>query len=330
MKKTTVRVGSNIAFIKYWGVTDASLHLPLSNSISMTLADLYTTTTVEWDAQRKLTQDHIVLDGVQLDTQASQRLSNHLDRLRQLVGREIYAHVVSTNNFPMASGIASSASGFAALTVAGAKALGLQLTTTELSALARLGSGSASRSLFGGFVEWEQGHDHNSSVAFQLHDADHWPLHDIVAVVSSHAKKVSSARGHTMAASSPLNAGRIAYVNQVLPQVRDAISDRDLDTLGPILEQDAIAMHAVMMTGEPSLFYWQPGTLAVMQAVRQWREEEQLPVYFTMDAGPNVHLMCEEQDVEAICRRLAGMSEVERVISSGPGTAPQFLEQHLF
>ena len=153
MHKSTFRVGSNIAFIKYWGVADASINLPLNNSISMTLADAYTTTTVAWDIEQRLQTDEITLDGVRQDERAAQRLVRHLDRLRALANVAYRVQVVSQNNFPMASGIASSASGFAALTVAGCHALGLALDNTQLSALARLGSGSASRSLFGGFVE---------------------------------------------------------------------------------------------------------------------------------------------------------------------------------
>ena len=163
--KTTVRVGSNIAFIKYWGVLDEAINIPLSNSISMTLADAHTTTTVEWDREGLLEQDIISLDGKTLDERAAIRLVRHLDRLRGLAGVDYRARVASRNNFPMASGIASSASGFAALTVAGCAALGLDFDNTRLSAIARQGSGSASRSLFGGFVEWDQGKDDSTSVA---------------------------------------------------------------------------------------------------------------------------------------------------------------------
>jgi len=330
MKKTTVRAGSNIAFIKYWGVRDAALHLPLSNSISMTLADAFTTTTVEWDSEQTLTQDEITLDGVLLEKVAAQRLVNHLDHLRRLAGVDVRARVMSHNNFPMASGIASSASGFTALTVAGAAGLGLSLNPTQLSALARLGSGSASRSLFGGFVEWEMGHDHDSSVAHQLYPADHWNLYDIVAVLSSKAKKTSSAQGHTLAQSSPLCQARIDRMESALAEVRQAITVRDIGQLGPVIEEDALMMHAVMMTGNPALFYWQPGTLAVIQAVREWREHAGIPVYFTIDAGPNIHLICEADQVEMVTERLGAMDDVQRIIVSRAGGAPELLATDIF
>lgn len=329
MDKATYRVGSNIAFIKYWGVADAQINLPLSNSISMTLADAYTTTTVAWDHTGQLSQDEFTIDQAPLPPQAAQRLIRHLDRLRSLAGVTYRAQVMSQNNFPMASGIASSASGFAALTVAGCRALGLDLSLEQLSALARLGSGSASRSLFGGFVEWERGHDHASSVARQLYPAEHWDLIDLVAVVSGAAKHVSSESGHRLAATSPLLSGRLATLPNALAGVRQAIAARDLSRLGPIIEQDALAMHAVMMTSSPNLFYWQAGTMDILHAVYQWRREG-LALYFTIDAGPNVHLLCEAGDAATVAGLLKTLPAVQQVIASHPGPGPQLLTAHLF
>ena len=285
---------------------------------------------------------------------AAERIVAHLDRLRALAGVSYKARVVSNNNFPMASGIASSASGFAALTVAASAALGLQLDATQLSAVARQASGSASRSLFGGFVEWERGWGQGASeeergeregesllsphstlldsrsVAHQLHDEEHWALRDVIAIVSASAKRVSSSSGHRLAATSPFNDARTQCVSSWLTTVRRAIAERDFSLLGPVLESDALAMHAVMMTSAPSLLYWQPGTLEVLQAVRAWREEEGVPVYFTIDAGPNVHLICEADTAAEVERRLRGLPAVRRVLSSGPGARPQLLDGHLF
>jgi len=329
MSVATARVGSNIAFIKYWGVADASLNIPLSNSISMTLADAHTTTTVAWDDTGTLDTDVFVLDGVRQSAARSQRLTRHLDILRGLAGVTWRAWVTSQNNFPTASGIASSASGFAALTVAGCAALGLELDNTRLSAIARRSSGSASRSLFGGFVEWEQGTSDTDSVAVPLHGPEHWDLRDVVAIVSSEEKKLSSAGGHLLAKSSPLLDGRIAHVDGWLAETRQAIAEREIHRLGPVIELDALAMHSVMMTSTPSLLYWQPGTLEILQAVRRWREEESLAVYFTIDAGPNVHLICEAETAAVVETRLTSLPSVERVIVSRPGPGPQLLDEHL-
>ncbi len=333
INKATARAGSNIAFIKYWGVQPGplgELHVPLNNSISLTLADAYTLTTVEWD--EGLASDDITLDEVRLGERAAARISEHLDRIRALAGDARRARVVSRNNFPTASGIASSASGFAALSVAGAAAMGLDLGPADLSRLARLGSGSASRSLFGGFVEWQQGVDHETSVAHELFPAAHWALCDVVAIVSSAEKQTSSKAGHRLAASSPLNDARVAGLKAPgggLDEVREAIAARDLSRLGPAIERDALAMHAVMMTGRPSLLYWQPATLELLHAVPQWRAEG-IKVYFTIDAGPNVHLICETAAVEDVRERLAALPSVQRVLVSGAGEAATLEGAHLF
>jgi len=326
----TARAGSNIAFLKYWGVADPHINLPLTNSISMTLGSLHTTTTLAWDIDGRLSADQIMIDGETAAGKKAERVTEHLNQICYLAGnRRMWAQVVSQNNFPMASGIASSASSFAALTVAAWAALGLPFDATRLSAIARRGSGSASRSLFGGYVEWEQGHDDASSVARQLYPASHWTLCDLVAVISTAEKSVSSQNGHGMASSSPFNTARVARVDSMLQEVRAAITLRDLHRLGNIIEQDALAMHAVMMTSQPSLLYWQPGTLEVIHAVRRWREEDGLPVYFTIDAGPNVHLICEPAVRTEVLKQLQSLRTVQRVISSEAGDGPQLLDEHL-
>ncbi len=329
MRKATARAGSNIAFVKYWGAADPALNLPLNSSISMTLAHVHTTTTVEWSPRGERSEDEITLNGLSLDPARAERLVAHLDRIRALAGVDHRARVVSVNNFPTGAGIASSASGFAALTVAACRALGLDLSPTQLSALARRGSGSACRSLFGGFVEWRKGTSDADSVAVPLFPPDHWDLWDLVAVVDRQEKPVSSAQGHRLAHTSPLLEGRLRQVEGWLDQVRSAIERRDIHGLGTVAELDALAMHSVMMTSTPSLLYWQPGTVAVLHAVRAWRAEG-LPVYFTIDAGPNVHLLCPGDQVPALRERLASVPGVEQVIASGPGPGPRLLESHLF
>jgi diphosphomevalonate decarboxylase len=329
--KATARAGSNIAFIKYWGVADPRRNLPLNNSISMTLDALHSTTTVEWDVTGALSTDQVTIDGARVEGKKAERVSQHLDLIRGLAGgRRHRARVASRNNFPMASGIASSASAFAALTVAACAALDLPFDRTRLSTIARRGSGSASRSLFGGYVEWERGRDDETSAAHQIFPAEYWNLRDVVAIISTVEKPVSSQSGHTMALSSPLNAGRIDSLYVALQEVRAALSLRDFNRLGAVIEQDALAMHAVMMTSTPSLLYWQPGTLEVLHAVRRWREEDGLPVYFTIDAGPNVHLICEPSFERELLKRLQSLSGVRAVLTSGPGDEAKIIDQHLF
>lgn len=338
MHKCTVRAGSNIAFIKYWGVADASINLPLNSSISMTLADAHTTTTVEWLDQRPQDsaanvdgpKDTIHINDAPVSQDAYRRTVAHLDRIRAAAQTTRRATIASENNFPLGAGIASSASGFAALTVAAVQALGLSLSPAELCALTRKGSGSACRSLFGGFVLWDQGEDDLTSLARPLYPPDYWDLYDIVAVVDTGEKSVSSAGGHSMAHTSPLNDARVAAAKGTLEDVHAAITQRDLTALGPFIERDALAMHGVMMTSSPSLVYWQPGTLSIIHAVLQWRTRDGVPVYFTIDAGPNVHLICEAGTVQEVRRRLESVDHVREVLISRPGPDPQVLETHLF
>jgi diphosphomevalonate decarboxylase len=318
--KGTAKAGANIAFIKYWGVADKSINLPLSNNISMTLEAMYTKTTVEFDTA--LEKDVVIIGGHQEEGDPLKRASRHLDRLRKRAGITTRARIISENNFPMAAGIASSASAFAALTVAANAALGLGLDARQMSRVARCESGSASRSLFGGFVEWQAGHDDESSYAKALASKEHWPeLRDVVAIVGQERKKVSSAQGHLLAPTSPFLSSRLEQVRQQLPQVRQAILERDLAKLGPLIEADALAMHFVMMSSTPALFYWSPATLRLIRKCQAWRDEG-LQVYFTIDAGPNVHLIC-ESDQEATLRDQLGQVEgVERIMSSGAGEGP--------
>jgi diphosphomevalonate decarboxylase len=318
----TAEAGANIALLKYWGVRDKALNLPLNGSISITLNNARTVTSVHFDAS--LPEDQLELDGRPASEGARRRAERHLDILRQLTGVTLHARIISRNNFPTGAGIASSASGFAALTVAAAAALGLDRSPRELSRLARRGSGSACRSLFGGFVEWVAGVDDATSFSRPLAPPEHWALEDLIAVVAEGHKAVSSAEGHRLATTSPLCAARVRDVERALPLVRAAIRRRDLRSLGEIVERDAIAMHAVMMTSQPPLFYWLPETLRVVLAVRTWREEGS-PAYFTIDAGPNVHVLCEAGVADEVEQRLKATPGVRRVLRNRPGPAPRLL-----
>ncbi len=317
--QATANAGANIALIKYWGVRDAALNLPLNDSVSITLDATRTITTVTFEPD--LPQDVLLIDDAPASEAARQRVSRHLDILRDRAGVSWRARVVSANTFPMGVGIASSASAFAALTVAAARALGLDLDARELSRIARRGSGSAARSLYGGYVWWHAGQDDATSYAEQLAPPEHWPLRDVIAIVEREEKPVSSAEGHRLAHTSPFLTARLAQVEANLPRVREAILARDLATLGPIIEADALAMHFVMMSSTPPLFYWSPATIEVIKAAHRWRADG-LPVYFTIDAGPNVHLICEATVVEDVTRAVRALSCVQDLIIAGPGPGP--------
>jgi len=237
------------------------------------------------------------------------------------------AEVMSENNFPSGAGIASSASAFAALAVAGSKAAGLSLSEPELSRLARRGSGSASRSIPGGFVEWQAGTGDEDSFAFSIADPNHWNLVDCVAVVSASHKKTGSTEGHFIASTSPLQAARVADAPRRLEICRNAILTRDFNTFASIVELDSDMMHAVMMTSTPALHYWKPASLEVMNYVRQWRMEE-IPVCYTVDAGPNVHVICLETEAHVIDKRLHEIAGVENVLVARAGGPAKLVENY--
>lgn len=322
--KATACAHPNIAFIKYWGNTDDQLRLPVSGSISMNLAGLLTRTTVEF--RDDLPSDAAVLDGKQLAAGAAlDRISRHLDYTRQLAGTTMRATVTSDSNFPTGAGIASSASAFAALSLAAAAALKLQLSERQLSAYARLGSGSASRSVPGGFVEWYPAATHEASFAETFAPVDHWTLLDIVAIVSKAHKSTGSTEGHSIAATSPLQSARIATAADRLARCKQAILDRDFETFADVVELDSNVMHSVMMTGNPSLFYWQATTLALMEAVRDLRRQG-LGVCYTIDAGPNVHCICAPEAAAKVADYVAQFPGVLEIKQAAAGGAA-YLEQ---
>jgi len=316
-KRTARAVASpNIALIKYWGNLDHNLRWPSNGSISLTLGGLETRTTVTFD--ETLPSDRLTVDGLTLPNSALLRVSEHLDRIRRIAGIHTPAHVESQNNFPAGVGVASSASAFAALTLAGTAAADLSLNPKELSRLARLGSGSACRSIFGGYVEWHAGETDADSYAEPLAPPEHWDLIDLIAVISREHKGVGSTQGHTLADTSPLQSARVADAPRRLNICRDALLHRDFPTLASIVELDSNLMHAVMFTSTPALIYWSPATLEVMHAVTAWRAEG-LDVCYTIDAGPNVHCLCRKQHADQVEERLDYLPGVIDLLRAHPG-----------
>jgi diphosphomevalonate decarboxylase len=326
-QKSTAVSCSNIAFIKYWGNRDAALRIPLNNSISMNLDHAATTTTVAFDAARN--DDEIIIGGVAASAAQRARVIAHLDRVRALAQIQTRARVQSQNNFPMGAGIASSASAFAALSLAATRAAGLELGERELSILARQGSGSACRSIPGGFVEWLAGSEHTNSYAVSLAPPQFWDLRDVIAIVSTAEKQVGSTDGHAAAASSHFLAERLNALPTRLARVRRALFAHDLAALGAAIEEDAVELHFVAMTSTPPIFYWSPGMVRVIQAAQHWRADG-LAVYFTLDAGPNVHLVCEAKDADHVAARARGISDVQQVIVNAPGGPARLVDNHLF
>jgi diphosphomevalonate decarboxylase len=282
----------------------------------MNLEGLLTHMTVSF--QSSLPFDELIINGHETIGAGLARISSILDLIRDMANIHEHAEVISENNFPSGTGIASSASAFAALALAGSKAAGLSLSEQELSRLARRGSGSASRSIPGGFVEWQAGTSDDDSFAFSIAEPSHWDLVDCVAIVSTVHKKVGSVEGHPIAGTSPLQTARLADAPRRLDLCRHAILTRDFESFAAIVELDSDMMHGVMMTSTPALHYWKPASLEVMNRVRQWRSDG-IPVCYTVDAGPNVHVICPASEVHRVEQGLREIQEVDNVLVARAG-----------
>ena len=323
MTTATAQASANIAFIKYWGNRDNTLRIPMNGSISMNLDGLYTRTTVSF--QPSLSFDELIINGHEVMGAGLERISYILDIIRGMANIQERAEVMSENNFPSGAGIASSAAAFAALALAGSRAAGLRLGERELSRLARRGSGSAARSIPGGFVEWQAGTCDEDSFAFSIAEPSHWDLVDCIAIVSASHKKTGSTEGHFIAATSPLQAARVADAPRRLEICRKAILEKDFNAFASIVELDSDMMHAVMMTSTPALYYWKPASLEVMSCVRQWRLEG-LPVCYTLDAGPNVHVISPAREAQVVEKRLREIRGVQNVLIAPAGGPAKIVE----
>lgn len=312
MTTRTAIAHPNIALVKYWGKRQLALNLPATGSLSLTLAPFRTRTTVTWGADA----DEAWLQGERVDGRVAERIFRHLDRVDEWRPR---CTVVSESNFPVAAGLASSASAFAALTLAACAAAGQDRDPVDLSVLARQGSGSASRSLFGGWAEWHGGRrdDGVDSYATPLADADHWDVRMVVAIVESGPKSVGSTEGmQRTAATSPYYPAWITSHPPDLVEARAAIDARDLDRLGTVMERSALKMHATMMTAQPPIRYWKSGSVWAMDTVEDLRRQG-TGAWWTMDAGPNVKVLCRAADATRVRERLSEVARQVVVLSPG-------------
>jgi diphosphomevalonate decarboxylase len=302
----------NIALIKYWGKRDVARNLPAVGSISITLRDLFTRMRVEYDAA--LAADELTVNGVP-DTRMLPRLSACLDRVAG--ERRSRARITSTCNFPIAAGLASSASSFAALTVAGAAAAGRSPGVDELASLAGQGSGSAARSLLGGFVELANTDD--DIEVSKLLAPDDWPLSVVVAITRAGPKPVGSTEAMEISRrTSPFYKSWVEWQSQDLATARTAIRERDFDGLGAIAEHNCLKMHSIMWASRPPVVYWNAATMRCLQVVRRLQGDG-VPVFFTIDAGPQVKAVClpdAAERVEAALRETPGVIDI---MTSGLG-----------
>jgi diphosphomevalonate decarboxylase len=322
MKSATATAHSNIALVKYWGKrADAApeLNLPAVGSLSMTVDGLRTVTRVT-----PADADTFVLDDAPAGPGPAGRVFAHLDRLWAAAGHagaRPPCRVVSQNHVPTAAGLASSASGFAALTVAAAAAFELSADAGTLSSLARMGSGSAARSIWGGFVRLDRGQraDGADCLARPIAGPDHWPLRLVVVQVGRGAKPVGSTEGMERSrVTSPYYPAWVDTSAADLDAAEAALLARDLPGLGDIVEWSCFKMHACMMASRPPIMYWQPITLAAIHTVGKAREEG-VPGFVTMDAGPHVKVLTTAEHADAIARRCRAIVGVEAVTVCRPG-----------
>jgi len=324
--KATAKANVNIALIKYWGKRNEELILPTNNSLSLTLDGLYTTTTVHF--KEDLKEDIFYLDGERVLGMAYERVTQFLDIIRKEANKEhLFAEITSKNDVPTAAGFASSASGFSALAAAASKAIGLQLSDEELSRITRRGSGSACRSIYGGFAEWEMGEKEDGSDCYAVPIApkEHWDLRIAAVILSDEEKSVSSRDGmRRTVETSPFFDGWVESNPIDLEGIKEGIKNRDFKKVGEIAEANCLKMHATTLGANPPFTYWTDETVKVMQEVRNMREDG-IQAYFTIDAGPNVKVIYLPEDEQVIQERLQKLPEVTEITLSKPGDGITYL-----
>ncbi len=319
MSTAQARAHANIALAKYWGKSDLEHNIPATPSISLTLAELYTDTRVTF--RPELDHDVVILNGEPARDSDHARVCAALDRVRQRADISHRAQVESKNNFPTAAGLASSASGFAALISAACTASKADISLTERSAIARACSASAARSFFGGFAELPAGEPGAADLAAHaLAPESHWDVRMVLGVMTSERKAVGSTEGMERSRlSSPLYASWVEHAPRMADVIRDGIRARDINQVGQAMEQSTFAFHSCALTSAPFIAYWMPATLAAIHALRALRDREDVPVWLTMDAGPHVKALCLAQDVARVEQCLGSCEGVQRVLVAKPG-----------
>lgn len=324
--QATAKAHTNIALIKYWGKRNESLILPTNNSLSLTLDGFYTTTTAMF--REELSEDIFRLDDVLVTGEQYRRVTDFLDLIRNEANKpNLYAEINSVNEVPTAAGFASSASGFAALAAAATRALGLTPSDKELSRLTRQGSGSACRSIYGGFAEWQQGQadDGSDSYAVPIAPQDHWDIRVAAVVLNAEMKDVSSREGMKRTVdTSVFFPGWVDSIPADLAEIKQGINMRDFEKVGQIAEANCLKMHATTLGANPPFTYWHDTTMAVMQTVQKMRKSG-IPAYFTIDAGPNVKVIYLPEFEERVREILSQTPGVTDVILSRSGKGISYL-----
>lgn len=323
MKTIRIQSPANIAFIKYWGQRDTQNILPYNDSFSMNLSGCFTTIEMKIDASDRkelYIKDYRGKEFVKTEGAALEKVIKFYETAKKYleVKKDFGFEIYSENSFPKKAGIASSASFFSGLALAFATAFEKNISQKELSILARLsGSGSACRSIPDGFSCWHKGKDSSSSYAESIAPPDYWDVVDIVLVLNFDEKKVGSQEGHTSAATSPFFQYRLKDLEKRLKDINEAFQKKDFSKFGELIEDEAISMHSVMMTQKPPLYFWSGRTVEVIKKLIQLRKNG-LEGYFTIDAGENIHIICQKKDESKCTAYFSTQPEVEDIIVNYP------------
>ncbi len=311
--KAKVRAHANIALIKYWGKKNEAYKIPYQSSISLTLDQFYTETEVMYDKQ--LEEDILFINGKKVEGARKKRVSSFLDWIRKTYQIPYHAYIYSFNHVPEAAGLASSASAFAALGVAALKAYGITVSNEEMSKVARFGSGSASRSIYAGFVAWQKGFDHESSFSYPLNIV--WPEFRMIACLVNEKEKLflSNQTMKETVLESPFYQEWVLEAEKDFELMLTYLKEKDIHKVGLLAQKNALKMHATILS--IGKWYFEPKTIAILNKLYQLQSQG-IPAYFTMDAGPNVKILTTETYVKQVLDALGDLTQTV-VCKSGPG-----------
>ncbi|HEX7542706.1 MAG TPA: diphosphomevalonate decarboxylase [Patescibacteria group bacterium] len=333
MKKIRVKSPANIAFIKYWGQRDKNLVLPFNDSFSMNLSGCYTTLEIENKENSGVKELYIKNYQEKAYKKADQKsLEKVIDFYQKakefLKEKDDFGFIIkSANSFPKKAGIASSASFFAGLALGFSKLFEVDLGQKELSILARLsGSGSACRSIPDGFSWWHKGKNSQTSYAESIASCSFWDLVDLVLILSKEEKRISSQEGHQRATTSPFFKFRLLDLKRRVKEIKKVFQSNDFSYFGRLIEEEAISMHTVMMTQNPPLYYWSGKTIEIIEKTVELRKQG-VEIYYTVDAGENVHIICQKKDEKKAFRYFQKQPEVLEIIKNYPAIGARIINE---
>lgn len=306
--------------IKYHGLKDEKLRIPYHDSISVATHPTTSHTTVEFGGFKK---DTAKVDGKALAGRELQRVVDVVDEVRRRSGIGKKFKMVSKNNFLSNVGLGASASGFAALALAACEAAGLELSLERVSAIARRGAGSATRSVTGGFSRWRAGFDDEESYAYQIASED-FQMGIVVALIPAYK---STEDAHKAVLSSPFFHSRLAFVHGALAEMENAIRKRDIQRIGVLAERDSLILHGITMTSVDEMMLWRPETVSVILEARKMRADG-LPAYFSIDTGATVYVNTEPKHVKEVEERIQKLGI--KTLRCGVGGSAKATEEHLF